>query len=319
MNRRTLFHSVLVFFFLLLLPLFVPRFYVYTLATIFVMGLVAMSLNLVLGYGGIYQLHHAVFYGVGAYSIALILSKTHLPVWVAFLAGPLAASALSFLMGLICIRLSRLYFGMLQISLGSLVWAIAVKWYTFTGGDNGIHGIPVPGILGSINGAYYFVLMVAAVSALAMYLIVKSPFGATLQAVRDNPARSEAVGVNVVHLQLAGLVLAGFFSGIAGDLFVVLEGSVFPDLMFWTLSLEIMIMCLLGGMYTFMGPVLGAAIIIILRITVGSLTEYWTFVMGIVLMLLIFFLPQGVLGYIEERWRTRREGTARKELTHASG
>jgi len=282
MNRKVILRSLLALVILFLLPLLVQRFYVYTMGTIFVMGLLAMSLNLALGYGGLYQLHHAVFYGMGAYTIALIFTKTHLPVWVGFTAGPLAAALLSLFMGLICIRLSRLYFGMLQISLGSLVWAIAVKWYTFTGGDNGIHGIPVPGILSSINGAYYFVLIVSALCAIAMYLIVKSPFGATLQAVRDNPARSEAIGVNVANHQLAGLVLAGFFSGIAGDLFVVLEGSVYPDLMFWTLSLEIMIMCLLGGMYTFLGPVLGAAIIIALRISVGTLTEYWTFVMGIV-------------------------------------
>jgi branched-chain amino acid transport system permease protein len=317
--NRTILRSLPVLIVLFLMPLIAPRFYVYTLASIFVMGLLTMSLNLALGYGGLYQLHHAVFYGIGAYTIALIFAKTHLPVWIGFVAGPVAAAILSLLMGLICIRLSKLYFGMLQISLGSLVWAIAVKWYSFTGGDNGLHGIPIPGILSSINGAYYFILIVSAFSVLAMYWIVKSPFGATLQAVRDNPARSEAIGVNVARHQLAGLVLAGFFSGIAGDLFVVLEGSVYPDLIFWTLSLEIMIMCLLGGMYTFLGPVLGAAIILILRISVGSLTEYWTFVMGIVLMLLIFFLPQGVLGYIEERWKTRGAAVTEKELSNVAG
>jgi len=312
MNRKRILWIALLLILLLLLPKIVPRFYVYTLTLIFVNGLLAMSLNLALGYGGIYQLHHAVFYGVGAYTIALLFAKTSLPPWIGFVAGPVASAVLSFLMGLVCIRLSKLYFGMLQISLGSLLWAVAVKWYSFTGGDNGIHGIPLPGLIASINGAYYFVVILTAISLIAMYVIVKSPFGATLQAIRDNPARSEAIGVNVGRHQLVALVLAGFFSGIAGDLFVVLEGSVFPDLMFWTLSLEILIMCLLGGMYTFMGPMLGTAIIVALRTSVGTFTEYWTLVMGVVLMLLIFFLPQGVLGYLQEKWKTHGMGESKE-------
>jgi branched-chain amino acid transport system permease protein len=138
-----------------------------------------------------------------------------------------------------------------------------------------------------------------------MFLIVNSPFGRIFQAVRDNPERSESVGVNVKLHQLAGLVIAGFFAGIAGSLFVVVEGCVFPDLLFWTLSLEILIMCLLGGWFTFLGPMLGAAIMVSLRTFVGIYTEYWTMILGIVLMLLIFFLPEGVLGYFLERRKAR--------------
>ena len=119
---------------------------------------------------------------------------------------------------------------------------------------------------------------------------------------RDNPERAAALGVPVRRHQLLGLVIAGFFGGVAGVLFMAVENSVFPDLLFWTLSLEILIMCLLGGWYTFMGPMLGAAIIVSLRTMVGIYTEYWTLVLGIILMLLIFFLPQGVLGYLLTRW-----------------
>jgi branched-chain amino acid transport system permease protein len=127
---------------------------------------------------------------------------------------------------------------------------------------------------------------------------VNSPFGRTFQAIRDNPERCEAIGVNVRRHQLVGEMIAGFFAGVAGTLFVTVEGSVFPDLMFWTLSLEILIMCLLGGWFTFFGPMLGAAIMVTLRTFVGIYTEYWTLILGIVLMLLIFFMPDGVLGMI---------------------
>ena len=130
-----------IFFILLLLPPFVPRFFVYILALIYVTSLLAMSLNLLVGHGGMYQFHHAVFYGVGAYTAALMLTKTRMPVWVAFLAGPIAAAVVGLVIGWFCIRLTRLYFGMLQISLGSLVWAVVFRWYSFTGGDDGIHGV----------------------------------------------------------------------------------------------------------------------------------------------------------------------------------
>jgi branched-chain amino acid transport system permease protein len=294
-------------------PVFLARFYVYLLALILVTGLLATSLNMVLGFGGMYQFHHAVFYGIGAYAFALMLSKTTLSPVFAFVAAPVAAAILSLIMGLICVRLSKLYFGMLQLSLGSLVWAVVFRWYSFTGGDDGIHGVPMPAFISSITSSYYFTLIVAGICLCAMYLIINSPFGRVFQAIRDNPERSEAIGVNVRLHQLVGLVIAGFFGGIAGMLFVTVEGSVFPDLMFWTLSLEILIMCLLGGWFTFLGPMLGAAIIVTLRTIVGVYTGYWTMVLAIVLMVLIFFLPQGVLGYLQARFLPPDTAVLREE------
>ncbi len=294
---------------LLVLPLIVPPFYVYIMALIFVTALLAMSLNLVVGYGGLFQFHHAVFYGVGAYTVALMLTKTSLPAWMGFIAGPIAAAVVGLLIGWFCVRLTQLYFGMLQISLGSLIWAIAFRWYAFTGGDDGIHGIPVPSILSPSRNSYYFTLSILVICLIALYLIVKSPFGATLQAVRDNPQRCEAVGINVRRHQLLAIVIATFFAGVAGVLFVALERSVFPDLLFWVLSLEIFIMCLLGGWFTFVGPMLGAAIIVALRTFVGIYTEYWTLILGILLILLIFFLPEGVMGYALEKLTPQTKAT----------
>ncbi len=296
-SAKTLLVAALLLAALILAPQVVSRFYIYLMALIFATGLLATSLNMVLGFGGMYQFHHAVFYGFGAYALTLLLTKAGMTPVFAYLLAPCCSAALGLLLGLITVRLTKLYFGMLQISLGSLVWALAYRWYSFTGGDDGIHGIPLPDAVYSSTGAYYFSLAVCLVSLLIMYLIVNSPFGRIFQGIRDNPERCRAVGVDVHRHQLAGQAIAGFFAGVAGTLFVTVEGSVFPELMFWTLSLELIIMCLLGGWFVFLGPMLGAAIIVVLRTFVGIYTEYWTLVLGVVLMLLIFFLPEGVLGF----------------------
>jgi branched-chain amino acid transport system permease protein len=302
-SRQWLWPAVGILIILLILPPLVPRFYVYILSLIFVTALLAMSLNLAIGYGGLFQFHHGVFYGVGAYTLALMLTKTSLPMWIGYIAGPIAAALAGLIIGWFCVRLSQLYFGMLQISLGSLIWAIVFRWYDFTGGDDGLHGIPRPSILSSANNTYYFILLVLVICLVALYIIVKSPFGATLQAIRDNPQRCAAVGINVRRHQLVAIVIATFFAGVAGVLFVVLERSVFPSLLFWTLSLEIFIMCLLGGWFTFAGPMLGGAIMVALRTFVGKYTEYWTLILGVILILLIFFLPEGVMGYFLEKFK----------------
>ena len=288
-----------------LLPFGLPRFYTYLTALIVTTGLLSTSLNFALGFGGIFQFHHAVFYGVGAYAAAVMIAKLGYNPWLAFMVGPLVAAALSFFIGIICVRLSKLYYGMLQISLGSLVWAIVFRWYSFTGGDDGIHGISVPSMISSSRGAYYFTMVVAGLSLFLMYRILRSPFGSTLQGIRDNAVRSQAVGVNVRRHQLTAVVIAGFFAGIAGVLFVVVDNSVFPDMLFWTLSLEITIMALVGGWFTFLGPMLGAVLIVLLRTFVSTYTEYWTLALGIVLMLVILFLPEGILGKVFEIWKRR--------------
>jgi branched-chain amino acid transport system permease protein len=300
---------------LFFLPFFAPRFYVYILALICVTSLLAMSLNLVVGHGGMFQFHHGVFYGVGAYTLALMLKKTSLPMWMGFIAGPIVAAIIGLVIGWFCIRLTRLYFGMLQISLGSLIWVIVFRWYSFTGGDDGIPGIPMPSFLSNLKSTYYFILLSLVISLIIMYLILKSPFGNTLRAIRDNPQRCEAIGIHVRRHQLIAITIATFFAGVAGVLFVVLERSVFADLLFWTLSLEILIMCLLGGWFTFSGPVLGAAIMVALRTFVGIFTEYWTLILGIILILLIFYLPEGMMGYFQVIFKTRTKKVAQGEQT----
>ncbi|RJR54027.1 MAG: branched-chain amino acid ABC transporter permease [Desulfobacteraceae bacterium] len=305
---------------LLVLPFFLPRFHTYIIALIFVNGLVAMSLNMVVGHGGLYQFHHAVFYGVGAYTFALTVTRAGMPMWLCFIVSPLAAAACGFLIGWFCVRLSSLYFAMLQISLGSLIWAIAFRWYSLTRGDDGLHGIPVPSFASSTSSSYFFLLLVFVLCLIVMHRIHHSPFGKILTAIRDNPARCSAIGIDVRRHQLAAIVIASFFAGVAGVLFVVLERSVFPDLLFWVLSLEIFIMCLLGGWFTFGGPILGAAMIVSLRTFLGSYTEYWTLILGIILIFLIFFLPEGVMGYFVEKFKGKQKTmpSEQTERAHAS-
>ena len=311
-HKKTALALIALFVIMLILPNIIPRFYVYLIASILVMALLAMSLNLVVGFGGLFQFHHGVFFGVGAYAVALLLTKTTLPKWICFISAPFAAALAGLIIGLICIRLRQLYFAMLQISLGSLLWALAFRWYSFTGGDDGIHGIPMPAALSGVSNSYYFILIIFVLCIIALFFILKSPFGSTLQAARDNAERCEAIGVFVKRHQLFGIIIASFFAGVAGVLFVVLEGSVFPDLLFWVLSLEILIMCLLGGWFTFAGPMIGAALMLSLRTFIGIHTEYWTLILGIILALLIFFLPQGVWGYFQEKWKLRKEAVAER-------
>jgi branched-chain amino acid transport system permease protein len=295
---------VLILLLPVILPLFMQaRFYIYLISLILVFGLFATSLNFVLGYGGIYQFHHGVFYGIGAYASALMLLKSGFPPWVGLIAGPVVSAILSLIMGLICLRLSKLYFGMLQVSLGSLVWVVVYRWRSLTGGEDGLHGIPIPELISSPTGAYYFTFIVCMVCFFIIYKMIKAPFGSVLQGIRDNAVRSEMIGVNVKRHQLAALIIAGFFAGIAGVLFIVVDNSVFPDMLFWTLSMEVMIMCLLGGWHIFIGPLVGAALMVLFRTFIGTFTIYWAFIQGIILMIIIFFLPGGVLGYFERKMK----------------
>jgi branched-chain amino acid transport system permease protein len=319
LKKKSIWASLIIFIVLLFLPPVIPRFYTYILTVIFVTSLFAMSLNMLVGHGGLFQFHHAAFYGVGAYTAALVFTKTSLPFWVGFLGGPFVAALVGLLIGMFCVRLSNLYFGMLQISLGSLIWAIVFRWYSLTGGDDGIHGIPMPDFVSSQSRSYYFILVVLGLCLVLLYLIYKSPFGSTLQAIRDNAERCEAVGINVRRHKLMAITIATFFAGVAGVLFVVLERSVFPDLLFWVLSLEIFIMCLLGGMFTFAGPLLGAAIVVSLRTFVGTYTEYWTFVLGVILILLIFFLPEGVVSLFSKFYKAKLHGKNKEDSLNAAG
>ncbi len=279
---------------LLVLPLGLPHFYLLLSTEILIMGLFAVAFNLLLGYAGMVSFGHAAFYGLGAYACGLLLKKAGAPFAVAFLAAPLVAAAAALVFGLLCIRLTRIYFSMLTLAFSQIVWAIALKWYDLTGGDNGLVGLSIPTPLLEPRTFYLFTAACVGLVTWALWRLVNAPFGRTLLAIRENVERAEFVGVNVKRVQLAAFVISGGISGLAGGLFALFSRGAFPDYAFWTKSAEVLLMTLLGGPYVFLGPALGAGILIVLNSVVTSFTEYWPVVLGAILLLLIYVFPGGV-------------------------
>lgn len=297
---------------LLLVPLVAGRFYQYLTTQIFVASLVAIAFNLLLGTTGLLSFGQAAFYGVGAYTAALLLTKTGLGTLTALLLSPVAAAATAAVIGFFCVRLSGVHFAMLTLAFGQLVFAVVFKWYGFTGGDNGIQGIPVPPIslgglggieIGSTKAMYYFVLAVVGLSVECLRRIRSSPFGATLKSIRENAQRSSYLGVNVQLYQWAAFVVAGAFTGLAGGLYALMEKSISPDIIHWTKSAEPVLMTIIGGIYTFAGPAIGAVVYIVLNSYLVAWTEKWALVLGMILLVLVLALPGGVVGFVNEKAR----------------
>jgi len=280
---------------ILLVPLALSHFYLLLATEILIMGLFALAFNLLLGYAGMVSFGHAAFYGLGAYACGLLLKKADWPFAASFLAAPVVAALAALLFGLLCIRLTRIYFSMLTLAFSQIVWAVAHKWYSLTGGDNGLVAIPVPAALTAPRPFYLFTLAVAGAATWALWRLVNAPFGHTLLAIRENAERAEFVGVHVRRVQLTAFVISGGISGLAGGLFALFSRGAFPDYAFWTKSAEVLLMTLLGGPYAFLGPALGAGILIALNSVVTSFTEYWPVVLGVILLALIYVFPGGVM------------------------
>ena len=289
---------------LLLLPLFAGRYYQYLLSEVFIAALMAVSFNLLLGTTGLLSFGQAAFYGVGAYTVALFLTKTGMGTLPALALGVLASAIAAAVIGIFCIRLTGVHFAMLTLAFGQLLYTVAFKWYGFTGGDNGIQGIPAkPIFLGghpidiwSIKGMYYFILVIVWVSVALLRRVRCSPFGATLKAIRENGQRAAYLGLNVKMHQLAAFVIAGAFTGLAGGLYAVMSRSITPDIINWTMSAEPVLITIIGGIYSFAGPAVGAAVFVILNEYIVAWTENWSLVLGLVLLGLVLLLPGGIVG-----------------------
>lgn len=288
---------------LLLLPVVTPMDWVHLSVRILIMGLFASSLNLLLGYTGMVCFGGAAFFGVGAYAGALIVLKAQLPFPVAIIAAPFVAALCGVIIGWFCVRLSDIFFAMLTLAFGELVFAIIFKWYSFTGGDDGLVEIPVPSLLQSVSSYYYFVLIIIIVCLAAFWLIVNSPFGKTLQAIRENAERVEFIGVNVRRYKLMAFVIFSFFAGLSGALFGFFNHNVFPVYAGWMKGAEPLIMILLGGMYSFLGPTVGSAIFLVMEKIILAQTEYWPICMGIILTFCVLFLRGGAVGFLQSKLR----------------
>jgi branched-chain amino acid transport system permease protein len=295
----------------LIAAFFVPvvgsRFYTFLANDIAIWALFATSLNLLVGVTGLVSFGHAAYFGIGAYTTGLLMKKAGLSFLLAFPAAGVLAGAFALVFGFFCVRLTRIYFAMLTLAFAQIVWAICFKWNEVTGGEQGMPEIPYPDfdrvaalpLIGGWRTAEYFYFLTLLLVALCLWLlrrIVGSPFGRMLTTVRENAERAEFIGVNVRRYELAAFVLAGAFAGLAGGLFGIFNRGVFPDFAYWTKSSEVLIMTLLGGMGTFYGPALGAFVLILLNQQIVSYTEYWPFVLGVILVVLLFVFPGGLAG-----------------------
>ena len=284
------------------------------LQEILIWGLFAMSLDLLMGYAGMVSFGHGLFYGLGAYSFALMLQKLGLSVPVAFLLTMSLSALVALVIGGICIRLKEIYFSFLTLAFQMLLHSIIIAWTDVTGGDQGLTGgLPRPPFLGirldDPHHLYVFCCAVMIASLFVMWHLVRSPFGYTLRMIRDNPRRAAFLGVQVWRIRLLAFVVAGVFGGIGGILISLFVSSAYPDFAYWTVSGEAVFMILLGGMNVFLGPTIGAAILLLLNDLVTKITEHYSLVLGIVILLFALGLRKGLLGFLVDAWN-KRSGSA---------
>lgn len=296
--------AVLALFFVL--PLLLPVGWLSLVNEMLILALAASGLNLMLGYAGMVSFGPAGLYAVGAYATALILIDTKLPFGLAFIAGPIIAALAAVPIGWFCVRLTHVYFALLTLAFAQIIHTIIFEWYDFTRGDNGIVDIPLPEMLRSIPHYYYFSLIIISLSLGLLWMIIKSPFGKTLQAMRENAQRAESIGIPVRLYQLSTFVLSGFFLGIAGSLFCGFNKNVFPNYAHWIKSTEMLVVCLLGGIYNFYGPIVGSVVYLFLDKVITGYTQFWPLVLGLIIIILLLFLRGGIAGFIAERIALRR-------------
>jgi branched-chain amino acid transport system permease protein len=277
-----------------------------------------LGFNLLFGNTGLLSFGHAMFLGVGAYSAAVLTSKLGMRSFeLVLITGALASAAISLTVGILCVRYTRIFFGMLTLAFGMLFHSFLFKFYTVTGGDQGMRVLR-PLLLGMewrggktafLTGPfYYYALVLFAMLSLAMWRITQSPFGLHLRAIRENAGKAAYVGVQVFRMRLAAFVISAIYGGIGGTVLAVTTGLADPELAYWTHSGNLVFMAVLGGSATFTGPVIGALVFVLLQDFVMSITQYWRFVMGAVLVFLVVFMPQGLSGTIELLLTRRNAG-----------
>jgi branched-chain amino acid transport system permease protein len=303
--------AVLVLIALALLPRYIGLYQVQLLTYGLVAAIAALGFNLLLGYTGLLSFGHSAFFGIGAYSVAFLLRDAgiHSMELYILIGVPIAAVA-SALLGYICVRHTRIFFGILTLALSQVVYSLALKLFWVTGGTDGLR-VPRPSLLAGmvtftgrdafqrfIHGYYYYVLVVFAICVVLMWLIVHSPFGKALQAIRDNETRAAFLGLRIRRFRWMSFLISGTFTGLAGILWVPLNGLTTPEVLYWPFSGEIVFMTLLGGFRNFTGPIVGGVIFTYLKTYAVATTEYWQLLLGVVLVLLVMLLPTGIVGAI---------------------
>ncbi|MGY4477718.1 ABC transporter permease [Bradyrhizobium sp. USDA 3364] len=270
----------------------------------------AVSLHFLMSVGGLASFGHAAYFGLGAYGVALLAKMAGLPMIACLLLGPLLGLLGAAVFGFFAVQLSGVYFAMLTLAFAQIVWSIAFQWVSVTGGDNGILGVWPSSWAASPSHFYWLSLGIAALAVVILRIIVFSPFGFALRATRDSPLRSEAIGINGKRIQWTAFVIAGTVAGLAGALFAYLKGSVFPDNMGISLSVDALVMVLLGGVETVSGAVVGAIVYKALNIWLVSQTDWSKLVLGAFVVLIVVAFPKGIVGTLESFMHRRRKSAS---------
>jgi branched-chain amino acid transport system permease protein len=303
---------------LVLLPYLTDPYQTLLLSYGLIMAIAALGFNLLLGYTGLLSFGHSAYFGVGAYAVAFMVKYLRVTSMEVFLlGGVLATLIVTALFGAICVRYTRIFFSILTMALSQVLWSLAYKFFWVTGGTDGLR-VPTPSLLagmvkaaalsytGKIVAYYYYVLFFFFLSVVLMWVIVHSPFGQALQAIRDNETRASFVGVRVQRYRWLAFMVSGAFTGLAGVLWVPLNGLTTPDILYWPFSGRIVFFTILGGFRSFAGPIVGAVVFNYLETYAISTTVYWQLVLGLVLLVLILVLPTGIMGLLSRlafAWR----------------
>ncbi len=298
--------AAVIFFLLLVSPPFLSSFLLTLLTQALIYGILAMSLDIILGYTGLASLGHAAYFGIGAYSVGILATRYGAAFGITLPAGVLLAVLVAAIFGTVALRATGVYFLMITLALGMIAWGLAHRWVTMTQGDNGISAISRPdlGLPWSLSLSipfYYFALAAFLIAFWILRVIVRSPFGQTLVGIRESESRMRTLGYHVWLHKYIGFVIAGGFGGFAGVLWAYYNGFVSPvDLQLAT-SVEVLLMVALGGRGSLIGPALGAGIIVLLKNLVSVYTHRWLLILGAVYILTIVYAPEGILGAIKRR------------------
>jgi branched-chain amino acid transport system permease protein len=272
------------------------------LVEILIAVLFAASLHFIMGPGGMHSFGHAAYFGLGAYGAALFLKVLDLPMEAALVLGPLLAVLGALVFGWFCVRLSGVYLAMLTLAFAQIVWSVVYQWDDVTGGSNGILGLWPSNWLSSPVAYYYLTLALAVLGVWLLRRMLFSPLGYAMRAARDSALRAEAIGIDTKHVQWAAFVIASLFCGLAGSLYAFSKGTISPEVISVSRSVDGLVMVLLGGIQTLAGPIAGAAIFTWLQDAVARQTDYWQALLGVAILVLVIAFPQGVAGFVRERF-----------------
>ena len=331
--RRLAAYGVPIVVVLLLVPQFAGLYQTQLLTYGLVFAIAALGFNLLLGYTGLLSFGHSAYFGVGAYTAAFMgqyLGVHSMELYI--VGGLLVTGIVAAAFGFVCVRHTRIFFAILALALSQVLWTLAYKFFWVTGGTDGIR-VPF-GTLSLVGGLidfsgrgtypkfvesyYYYVLVLFLICVVLMWVIVHSPFGKALQAIRDNETRAEFVGVRVRRYRWLAFLVSGTFTGLAGILWVPLNGLVTPDILWWPFSGEIIFMAVLGGFRNFTGPIVGAVVFNYLKTYAVAYTAYWQLTLGIVLVVLVLALPAGIVGVFSRavaKLREKRKQEAEETVT----